>query len=288
MILTTLLLSFGIVLYPQVVLGLPAGDIMDYTFTDLRARSDGHCSPHNVYTKAGEWHYDCPRKNTVNENGDCVNAIPDRPDGDKKPCSAYCEVRTSFAYGQEQPFHIACQDCTLHQGEQLQKTSSWAFEIGGGGSLPIKELEATFNFGATYSFSSSITYTTDTEYTPPENYTGCGQWTYVPFTFESCGTLTTAQQKTAGDPFCNQANCASQNKVCEKDKLTTSENFCQSTPITVDGKSIGKVIYVKTDCDSGQALQDGQDEAYYFPGVSTDEKFKSVWPAPPTTEHHSQ
>jgi hypothetical protein len=117
----------------------------------------------------------------MDDKGQCYDAIPSEPDGDKSPCSAYCEVKTSFAYGREQPFNDPCPSCTLSQGEEVQTTTGWSFTFGANLGLPVEELETAFNIGASYSFQQAITFTTETTYSPPADYKGCGEWTFVPY-----------------------------------------------------------------------------------------------------------
>ena len=98
----------------------------------------------------------------------------------------------------------------------------------------------------------------------------------------SCGSLTVTETETlGGDPFCTALNCASQKTSCNKNKLTTYGNVCQSNPLLINGKSMGEVIYVLQDCETRHALQKGQRESYYYPGVSGDEQFLPLWPVPP-------
>ncbi len=98
----------------------------------------------------------------------------------KKNCIAYCEVRTTFAYGVEQPLdHPYCHGpatCTV--GTNKASAYTWS------GSVNNAWLDA-LGFGITGGYSSRTT-TTDVRSTSVKLDQGkCGYFTFLPILRES-------------------------------------------------------------------------------------------------------
>jgi len=156
-------------------------------------------------------HYDCPEKHTLDSNGHCSAYLPDAPDSDGN-CLAYCEVRLTTYFGQEQPFADSpCEaetTCTITTGQSIEVTNSYTFNVGisfgrrdlfnqvyasdtiagrdsssEGGSI-LSSLKAAFDAGASYTGSESITYTLSIQQQKSLNATTCGYWTFIPYVME--------------------------------------------------------------------------------------------------------
>ena len=86
----------------------------------------------------------------------------------------------------------------------------------------------------------------------------------------SCGTLTTSAKGEIPEPGEFTESTAI---TCDKSKLSDTANYCNTTPYTdSNGHADGKVVFVLTDCATDVALPNGQDDAYWFPGVATGPK----------------
>lgn len=122
----------------------------------------------------------CPKTNTIDSSGDCpIN-------NGMETCSAYCEAKIQWSYGQEVPFSgtecAANSSCTFSNAQTISITNTWTFEggINLGGS--DDDLEAAFNLGASYSYAiTKSTTQTLTQPRPPLTLTYCGYWTFLSF-----------------------------------------------------------------------------------------------------------
>ena len=125
-----------------------------------------------LYTK--EYRADlCPPPNTMDADGNC-------PANFKKNCIAYCEVRQSFTYAQEEPLdNPYCHGpltCTVGTNRAKQYTTKW--------DINNKWLEA-LGLGITGGWSNAET-TTDVRTTSVKLEEGeCGYFTFLPILHHS-------------------------------------------------------------------------------------------------------
>ncbi|KUJ23341.1 uncharacterized protein LY89DRAFT_635605 [Mollisia scopiformis] len=215
--------------------------------------------------------YNCPKKATLDSKGHCSSPIPNIPEN--AGCTAYCEIKLTPIFGQEIPFADgSCQSsttCYMSTGQSVVVTNTYTVNVDvsiNAGEDPLKTLTSAINIGATYSYSKSVGYETTEVHRMPLNATACGYWTFIPYLFNSCGTLTTAAIGETPAGYYNQ----DESPYCDKSSLSDVANYCNTTPHQdANGHADGKVIFVYTDCDTNIALPNGQDPAYWFPGVST-------------------
>lgn len=119
------------------------------------------CSPGGTPILYQEYHADlCPPTNTMDSNGDCTATFANY-------CQAYCEVRTTFTYGVEQPLgNLYCHGpLTCSVGS----TYIWT------GSVNPNWLSA-LGLGITGGYSSTTTDVRMTSVNLPD-----GQWGYFTF-----------------------------------------------------------------------------------------------------------
>lgn len=238
---------------------------------DLAANCDVHSMVPGVELK------ECA-KNQPLDNGNCKAGIPDEP-GDIG-CSAYCESAITFYYGPEQPFTNArCEvntPCSWAEAKTLTQTRTWttSVEVGGGFDPNDSGLKTSFSIGGSYAFSESIAMSSSLTSGRPVGENRAGYWTFVPFLVKSCGTITAAEQRaTTRGAVCTTQGCAGEViQICDKDKLRTAP-LCQSTYVlSASGQPEGLTVFVAT-CDGNAPCREGQDQKYYWNGVSTDESF---------------
>ncbi|KAI1874066.1 uncharacterized protein JN550_002645 [Neoarthrinium moseri] len=243
------------------------------------------------YHEPGTSVYGCPVANKLDSEETCKGSIPRESDKDRG-CFAYFQVRVEFGLGREVPFTNgvcdAHQECKLDDGETHTQSRSWSFnvglEVGVDGDGPAK---AAFSAGSSVSWTESLAYTTAKSLTKPDNYNGCGQWTFIPYSVTSCGSLSAAPVKTSGTgTSCGMGvGCTGlSTPQCDKDKAQTTKNWCTTTGVTLDGKNVGAIKFIRINCTTQQPLQDGQPAVYYWKGVSKHPGFKSTWPPPPSAQ----
>ena len=132
------------------------------------------CSPGGTPILYKEYGADlCPPPNTMDSHGDCPATF-------KNNCKAYCEVRTTFAYGVEQPLdNPYCHGpltCTV--GTNKATAYTWS------GSVNPSWLDA-LGIGITGGYSSQTT-TTDVRSTSVNLADGqCGYFTFLPILRDS-------------------------------------------------------------------------------------------------------
>lgn len=112
----------------------------------------------------------CPPKYTMTSKGVCKDMWP------WNSCTAFCQVRTSFTYGREQPFNVACTGpltCTI----TTQDTTSYTLNLNG--NLGYKFSEA-LNAGISGGFSVGTTHAFSQAHQIKLNDNECGYFTWVP------------------------------------------------------------------------------------------------------------
>lgn len=127
----------------------------------------------------------CPPAFTFAANGmDCEE---DRPY--KNVCASFCQMRTIFYYGQEQPYIQAplCRGETrcklsesVHQGYSSKIKMNGAFK------------EGALTTGITGGYNSKSGISQSWSFTKDIPQGECGYWTFVPFVREACGTYSQA------------------------------------------------------------------------------------------------
>ena len=142
-------------------------------FPHLYPRADP-CSPGGTPILYQEYHADlCPPANTMDSNGDCTATFANY-------CQAYCEVRTTFTYGVEQPLdNPYCHGpLTCSVGSNKATAYTWT------GSVNPNWLSA-LGLGITGGYSSQTT-TTDVRTTSVNLPDGqCGYFTFLPILHDS-------------------------------------------------------------------------------------------------------
>ncbi|KAI9706880.1 MAG: hypothetical protein M1820_004659 [Bogoriella megaspora] len=249
-------------------LASPLPDIL----SSLIERQDGASTtcPDPLNTPWDESTFDCQHKYAMDDKGNCKALFNN--DKTTDTCSAYCEVQNSWFPGPESPFlNSACaagDSCTLAVGNSTSITNSWSINMGltgNSGKITSAELTGAFNFGASYTYSKTVTYTVTETHTRPANSTSdCGYYTFVPYYLSSCGTLTIG-------PYNYEAFIGGASWQCgdDDDKLSSTGNWCNSSPYTVDGQAQGQVVWVGTECNGGGLLPlDQQQPIYQHSGVS--------------------
>ena len=181
----------------------------------------------------------CPYKNKLDADGSCASHF--NADTPSDFCVAYCEVKNSYFYGQEIPFNEfsscrANEPCTFTSTDALTITQTYTFNTG----ISLKKrdqdqelndtlvkrdddllggLKIGFNAGASYSWSTATTTSTGLALSrPTDKMANCGYWTFVPYFWTSCGSVSTATLQT---------NWYSGSFSCESDVKTTG-NYCNS------------------------------------------------------------
>lgn len=214
--------------------------------------------------------------------------IPDKPNKEQA-CTAFCQQRLRIYYGPEQTFEgamrcAAGQECELKIGDSVSTTTG--YEISGGVDfgfeVPGKSIEAAFNVGATMQWSQTVSHLVENVWkrTISENTDHrSGKFVFVPLMFQACGILSSTPEEDNIDPcIMPSLHCTVEqaNYVCVKEKSKEKTDYCQSpAPVkTSDGKIDGWIIFVALCQES--ACGEGQDAAYYAPGVSRDAGFKDV------------
>ncbi|KAL4926736.1 uncharacterized protein BDV17DRAFT_268993 [Aspergillus undulatus] len=211
-----------------------------------------------------EYREQCPPKYTQNEKQEC-----DHCSWQVNDCAAFCQVRTNFIYGVEQPFantychgpqtcvisetHTRTVGLSLSISPQLQK----ALAVGITGGFTMSSADA---FARTHSVNLPMGQ--------------CGYFTFVPVLKETCGTMTTEDFISYYPGF---------QISCNHDKRTNIQNYCQKQLWrNQDGTVDGETIFVYTDCSNRMPLpMEEQDPVYQKPGVALDrgvyEAYANAW-----------
>lgn len=131
-----------------------------------------------------KWHSNCPKKITVDSNGNCPIGQYTASSG----CLSYCEAKVQWFFGPEVPYpETQCQansTCTFATSQSIIVTNTYSFNfgltlgVGGDAGGPA----AAFDLGATYSWSKSVgTTRTLTQPRPSSSLQYCGYWTFLPY-----------------------------------------------------------------------------------------------------------
>ncbi|EXJ86769.1 hypothetical protein A1O3_03723 [Capronia epimyces CBS 606.96] len=202
----------------------------------------------------------CPPKFQLKPNsGDCEdNVLPLGILDSYWSCASFCQMRTTFIYGQEQPYVRVpmCRGgvtCTL--SESVHQGYSWKAKMNGNfkyGPLTI---------GITGGYSEKAGVSQSYKFSKHLDEGQCGYWTFIPFIRSSCGTYTEGWKDVYQMP-------------CET--LTSTGNACVDQLVGVDSNDgihdwrtvRGTVVFVFVDCTNLAPLPDEkQDPAYSQPGV---------------------
>ena len=136
--------------------------------------STHECSPGGTPNLYQEYHADlCPPTNTMDSNGDCTATFANY-------CQAYCEVRTTFTCGVEQPLDNLCCHGPLTCSVASNEATAYIWT----GSVNPNWLSA-LGLGITGGYSSQTT-TTDVRTTSVNLPDGqCGCFTFLPILHDS-------------------------------------------------------------------------------------------------------
>ncbi|KAJ9607845.1 hypothetical protein H2200_007924 [Cladophialophora chaetospira] len=201
----------------------------------------------------------CPPKWHLKDSGDCEDHV----EGwflDKQECSTYCEMKTTFYWGQEQPY-VAVPPCkgtgsfsiseSTHQGYVLKAK----INVGAGKCAKIINGGITVGVGGKDGISQSWKKTVSLK----ENQ--CGYFTFIPIFRDSCGTYTDQYTYSGSTSPCIVVESIP--NAC----TTTLVKFKRNDKIDQWRYIRGAVIFVYVDCDTLQPLKDGQDASWYHDGV---------------------
>ncbi|KAH7364762.1 hypothetical protein BKA65DRAFT_473075 [Rhexocercosporidium sp. MPI-PUGE-AT-0058] len=214
--------------------------------------------------------FDCEKKSYLRPDGHCGGSMPGvDEDG---ACTAYCEIRVNYSYGQEVPYggsECAAKECKIAKGTSSTVTTTWEINANIGIEVSKGALLGAFNLGASYSFSTSASTSLDIERSEELEEGECGYWTWVPILVDTCGSLTTAPTEIPNDgPFGGAARCNA-----DASTWTSIGNWCNRTPVKRDdGSAAGNTFFVYTKCDVAGGIDwnnKKQSDIYRHPGVST-------------------
>lgn len=131
-----------------------------------------------------QWYSNCPKKVTVNANGNCPVGQHTANSG----CISYCQAKVQWFFGPEVPYaETQCQansTCTFATAQSVTVTNTYEVNLGLnlGGGIDEGGLTAAFDAGATYSWSKSVgTSRTLTQPRPSDSLQYCGYWTFLPY-----------------------------------------------------------------------------------------------------------
>ena len=131
-----------------------------------------------------QFNSNCPKKTTVDGNGNCPIGEYTASSG----CVSYCEAKVEWFFGPEVPYsETQCQAnslCTFATAQSITVTNTYelnfGFGVGGGGDEG--DLSAAFNLGSSYSYSKAVgTTRTITQPRPSNSLQYCGYWTFLPY-----------------------------------------------------------------------------------------------------------
>ncbi|TVY31265.1 hypothetical protein LOCC1_G008877 [Lachnellula occidentalis] len=169
-------------------------------------------------------------------------------------CEQFCQLATTFVYGQEQPFANAyChgpQTCTISSTET--RTITWNF------SFNPKFLEA-YQVGITGGFSVAKAEAFARAFSIKMENGQCGYFTFVPVIKKTCGKIGAPTSCTA--------------------RANVNEDVCmEQLHLNKDGSIDGETIFVRSDCATRMPLgKDKQDPVYQQPGVPLDRGLQESW-----------
>ncbi|EXJ85919.1 hypothetical protein A1O1_06288 [Capronia coronata CBS 617.96] len=191
----------------------------------------------------------CPCLFYLLENGEC----------ERKSwisgCSSFCQVRTTFYHGEEQPYVRVpvCRGgltCTL--SESVHQNYAWKAKLNF--NVKIQVLTAGITQG--YSTKSGITQGYKFSKTLPDGE--CGYFTFIPIYKGTCGSSTECYGSRCND------DCYTQGNVCVEQLVgyNAHDDIHDWRPIR------GIVVFVYVDCLTLAPLPDEkQDPAFSQPGV---------------------
>ncbi|KAI1264081.1 hypothetical protein F5Y18DRAFT_428587 [Xylariaceae sp. FL1019] len=168
-------------------------------------------------------------------------------------CASFCQVRTEFQFGREAPLNgTFCHgpiNCTV--------SSSDTTTIGYKGGVTIgQNLFNAIEAGVTAGYVQGDAHAIAEDSSVHLDKGECGYFTFVPVMRTFCGTLSHGDSPDKNDSCVNIVN---------------EQNWCDTTPRTINGQADGETIFVKTDCETRQPLSmDQQDTVYQHSGVALD------------------
>ncbi|KAI0517622.1 hypothetical protein F5B22DRAFT_603557 [Xylaria bambusicola] len=171
-------------------------------------------------------------------------------------CSTFCQVRTTFVYGQESPF----VGTYCHGPFTCSITSTLTTNITYMGSLnPSFDLAGALKVGVSAGYSQNQVSAIARAFSVTLDPGQCGYFTYVPVKKTFCGSYSHGQLLQLGHALNYCVN------------VVTEGNVCDEVTWTINGQADGETIFVKTDCTTREPLPlDQQDPIYQQPGVPLD------------------
>ncbi|KAI1074066.1 hypothetical protein F5B20DRAFT_565097 [Whalleya microplaca] len=183
-----------------------------------------------------------------------------------KVCQSYCEVRTSYHYGQEvifvsNPYCHGPMTCSISESA----STSWSYTFKAPKVVDI--LTKGITGGISYSNSHAKAQSKSVNLMDGE----CGYFTFLPILKTSCGTWTEGDFKDTPTDHCVKPR--SEGNVC-----TTMANVARGSK----SDPWGDTVFVRVDCGTHEPLpMKYQDPAYRHPGVALDrgtyDAFASLW-----------
>ena len=137
-------------------------------------------SPLCLIQHSGSVDNSCYKRKKVDKNGNCTPPFP------SKTCTAYCEEKVRWFYGQEVPYDgtqcASNSTCTFSDAKTVAVTNEWSFDGGidiGSDKGPLRK---AFNLGASYSYSTTRSTTQKlSQKRPTATFASCGYWTFLPY-----------------------------------------------------------------------------------------------------------
>ena len=207
---------------------------------------------------------ECPPAFYMSPNGDCAGYQID-----KLTCASFCQLRTKFYYGQEQPFTripICRGGDTCRITETVHQAYGWKKKVNGN----FKQGALTLGVTGGYKDISGIAQAYSITKILPEHT--CGYWTFVPYVREACGTYSEAAiiKGECDHPFQTTPNACVEQPV----QLVTDDKLPDMRVLR------GIIVFVYVDCKTSALLPDEkQDPAFAQPGVKLPRHYKSAYDA---------
>ncbi|KAK5390211.1 hypothetical protein LTR20_003069 [Exophiala xenobiotica] len=196
---------------------------------------------------------DCPPRYYLRSNGECETewaAV------DLFTCAGFCQIRTTFYYGQEQPYvrvPMCRGEMTCTIAESVHQNYAWKAKVNGN----FKYSALTVGITSGYSEKSGISQSY--KFSKHLQKDECGYFTFIPFIRGVCGTYTEGyMEQTLCHPYRTVGNACVEELV----GFDTNDNI-------KDWRTVrGVVAFVYLDCLTlAPAPDDKQDVAWLQPGV---------------------
>ncbi|PKY08632.1 hypothetical protein P168DRAFT_278197 [Aspergillus campestris IBT 28561] len=202
----------------------------------------------------------CKPKYSLSDDGVCRHTS-----FEANRCAAFCQVRTNFFYGQEQPFvNTFChgpETCTITSTHT--RTVGWSLSI-------TPQIQNALKVGVSGGFSGSSGDAVAHSYSIKLESGQCGYFTFVPVVKSVCGSLSTQSQRVMFSPWPVH--------WCINDYKTTGNVCGDELRLNPDGSVDGETIFVRTNCENRMPLPaKEQDAVYQKPGVPMDRGTQEAW-----------